>query len=205
MQQSSRHTRSHTIIVIWIVGALLLWAHPALSEPYLAVRGGYKCSQCHTNITGGGKRNAFGSIYTQTTLPYKIISASSLQNLLGYRDAADADYGTFVANTLADFLSFGANLRVENRTTFSEGPLETSNSFDITEANLYIEAQLLRDFLSFYVDERLGPSAAGSREIFGLIRVPRWGNVYFKGGKFLLPYGWRLQDDSAFIRDRNGH
>jgi hypothetical protein len=192
--------------VILICSVLILWTHPALSEPYLAVRGGYKCSQCHTNITGGGKRNRFGSIYSQTTLPYKIISASTLQHLLSPTGASTSgsNYGTFVTNTLADFLSFGGELRVENRTRFSEGPLETTNSLDVTEANLYLEALLLRDVLSFYVDERLGPNAASSREVFGLIRTPRWWNFYFKGGKFLLPYGWRLQDDSAFIRDRTG-
>ncbi len=184
----------------------MFWAQPAVSEPYLAVRGGYKCSHCHTNITGGGKRNGFGSIYTQTTLPYKIISPTTLQRLLSPTGAASGDpnYGTFVANTLADFLSFGGELRVENRTRFSEGPLETTNSLDVTEANLYVEARLLRDFLSFYIDEQVGPNAASSREVFGLLRAPRWWNAYFKGGRFLLPFGWRLQDDSAFIRDRTG-
>jgi hypothetical protein len=191
------------VILMW---GVLIWAHPALSEPYLAVRGGYKCSQCHTNITGGGKRNGFGSIYTQTTLPYKIISASTLHHILSPTGASSGDpnYGTLVTHTLADFLSFGGDLRVENRTRFSEGSLETTNSLEVTEANLYMEARLLRDFLSFYIDEQLGPNAASSREIFGLIRAPRWWNSYFKGGKFLLPYGWRLQDDSAFIRDRTG-
>ncbi|ETX03505.1 MAG: hypothetical protein ETSY2_33280 [Candidatus Entotheonella gemina] len=196
--------RISTVILLW--GVLILWTHPALSEPYLAVRGGYKCSQCHNNITGGGKRNGFGLIYTQTTLPHKIISASTLQRILSPAGASSADpnYGTFITNTFADFLSFGGDLRVENRTRFSEGPLETTNSLDVTEANLYIEALILRDFLSFYIDERLGPNAASSREVFGLIRTPRWWNFYVKGGKFLLPYGWRLQDDSAFIRDRTG-
>ncbi len=147
------------------------------------MRGGYKCSQCHTNITGGGKRNGFGSIYTQTTLPHKITSASTLQNILSHTGApaADPNYGTFIANTLANFLSFGGDLRVENRTRFSEGPLETSNSLDVTEANLYIEARLLRNFLSFYVDEQLGPNAASSREVFGLIRTPPLVEFLFQG------------------------
>lgn len=206
MQQTGYHTRCRVSTVILMWGVLMLWAHPVLSEPYMAVRGGYKCSQCHTNITGGGKRNRFGSIYTQTTLPYHITSASTLQHLFSptRASAGEPNDGTFIANTLADFLSFGGDLRVENRTRFSEGPLETTNSLDVTEANLYLEARLLRDFLSLYVDEQLGPNAASSREIFGLIRVPRWWHFYFKGGKFLLPYGWRLQDDSAFIRNRTG-
>jgi hypothetical protein len=189
---------------IWSV--LVIWVCSAHAEPYFAVREGYKCSQCHTNITGGGKRNRFGSIYTQTALPHTVVSASDLEAMMGHINAgaAEPDYGTFIPNTLAGFLSVGGDLRLENRTVFAEGPQEAQNEFSVTEANVYLEAKLLGEFLSFYVDERLGPGAASSREVFGLLRVPRWGNFYVKGGKLLLPYGWRLQDDSAFIRDRTG-
>ena len=38
----------------------------AKSEPYFAFREGYKCSTCHVNKTGGGKRNEFGSSFPQT-------------------------------------------------------------------------------------------------------------------------------------------
>jgi hypothetical protein len=206
MQRRGDQARHGVIIAICVWSMLAIWLDSAHGEPYLAVRGGYKCSQCHTNITGGGKRNRFGSIYTQTTLPSTVISAATLESLLSRTDAetTEPSYGTFVTNTLANFLSFGGDLRVENRTVFSAGSLETRNEFNVTEANLYIEAQLLPELLTFYVDERLGPGAAGSREVFGLIRIPRWWNAYVKGGRFLLPYGWRLQDDGAFIRDRTG-
>jgi hypothetical protein len=195
--------RRLVLISLWV---LLMGGGQAYSEPYLAVRGGYKCSQCHTNVTGGGKRNRFGQIYTQTTLPHTIVSSSTLHKALKAPSpgTADADFGTFVSTTLADFLSFGGDLRVENRTTFSEGPLETRNEFDLTEANLYLEARLLAEVLTFYVDEILGPGAASSREFFGLFRMPHWWNFYVKGGRFLLPFGWRLQDDGAFVRDRTG-
>jgi hypothetical protein len=206
MQRKSNPFHDHFSVTACVCLMVVIWTYSAHGEPYFAVREGYKCSQCHTNITGGGKRNRFGSIYMQTTLPHTVISAADLQALMGHgdTDAAEPDYGTFIPNTLAGFLSFGGDFRFENRTVFAEGPQDAQNEFSVTEANLYIEAKLLREFLSFYVDERLGPGAAGSREIFGLLRVPRWGNFYVKGGKLLLPYGWRLQDDSAFIRDLTG-
>ena len=202
MQRTPRWVGRNVLIYACIWAALATCAATGWGEPYFAVREGYKCSQCHTNITGGGKRNSFGLIYSQTTLPHTIVSVSSMQKLLG--DAADSDYGTFVSAALADFVSVGGDLRVENRTVFEEGPLETRNDFSVTEANVYLEANLLANFLTLYVDERLGPGGAGNREIFGLLRLPRLWNFYVKGGKFLLPYGWRLQDDSAFIRDRTG-
>ena len=206
MQSRSREAgrRAVVFVCVWLV--LGAWGARALAEPYFAVRGGYKCSQCHTNITGGGKRNDFGLIYSQTTLPYTIVTLPSLQKVFGddTPSAEPADFGTFLSATIGGFLSFGGDFRLENRTVLEEGPVETQNSFNITEANLYVEANLLGDFLTLYIDERLEPGGAGSREIFGLLRLLRKQNLYVKGGMFLLPYGLRLQDDSAFIRERTG-
>ena len=77
---------------------LLLTATPAAAEPYLALRTGLKCSSCHTNLTGGGNRNAYGGIFAQTQLPLKP--------------------GTVVSKNLTDFLLIGWDLRVEASGTF---------------------------------------------------------------------------------------
>ena len=53
----------------WVLlGALLLPGKALQAEPYVAVRTGFKCSQCHVSPTGGGKRTEFGVLYSQTNL-----------------------------------------------------------------------------------------------------------------------------------------
>jgi len=53
------------------------------------------------------------------------------------------------------------------------------------------------------VDEIVGPGGASTREAFALLE-DLWLDGYVKAGKFLLPYGLRLLDDAAFIRQRTG-
>lgn len=159
----------------------------AAVEPYLAVRTGFKCSQCHTNRTGGGKRNDFGNVYSQTRLPMTVVGVG--------------DEGPFMAPQLTSFLSVGGNLRVATSREFTgDSP---RNPIDIKEGTVYVEASVVRDVLTIYADQLIAPGSPRSRELFVLVgSLP--GESYLKVGKFFLPYGFRLLDDGEFIRQRTG-
>lgn len=159
----------------------VLSARAEIREPYLALRTGLKCSACHLNRSGGGGRNAFGSLYAQTTLPRRS--------------------GTVRNRALSEFLGIGFDLRASAWGTVGESTPRTS--FELDEANLYLEARLVDRVLALYLDQTVGPSQAGAREAFVLWET-RWLNGYAKAGKFLLPYGLRLQDDLEFIRRETG-
>lgn len=175
----------------WTVLAIAVAAlTTARAEPAFAVRTGYRCSQCHVNRTGGGMRNSFGSIYTQTTLPARLLPLAGGRNLL----PADPD-ALFAA---------GANFRFQQRWVDPEGAGETSSSFEIPEANLYGDVRLLRDRLDLYADVEVAPGGASAREAFGLFSVGDSWRGYVKVGKFLPSYGWRLPDDEAFVRQFTG-
>jgi hypothetical protein len=171
------------------------------AEPYFAFREGYKCSTCHVNKTGGGKRNEFGSSFTQTDFS-PILEAASESAL---------DFSTDIGESF----SLGMDFMIVHETLFSveesidEGGRNevykrgAENSFDIRSGSLYLEAQLLPEILTLYLDETVSPAGASNREAFVLYDdLPHGG--YVKAGRMLLPYGIRLWDDDAFIRQVTG-
>ena len=170
---------------LWILGTATMSAR---AEPAFAVRTGYRCSQCHVNRTGGGLRTSFGSIWSQTVLPARLLHRRDGRNLIP-------------ANPDARF-AFGADVRFQYLAVALENGEDTS-SFEIPEANLYAEVRLAPRRLSLYVDQKVGPSGSSSRELFGLLSFRKL-RAYLKLGKFLPPYGWRLPDDDAFIRSFSG-
>jgi len=157
---------------------------PAAPEPYLAVRSGLKCSACHVNRSGGGGRTAYGSVYAQTQLAMRT--------------------GTVRNRALNDFLALGWDVRALGSgvvTDYRSGSPRTA--IELSEANAYLEARVIERRLALYLDQTLGPGPATTREAFALIEgLPLHG--YAKAGKFLLPYGLRLQDDAEFIRAQTG-
>ena len=195
-----------SIVVLYFVPATVM------AEPYLAIRYGYKCSQCHFNPTGGGKRNLFGTIFSQTKMPNKVVSARDVNRFLSLgrswrEDLEDAPAeggpveSTFYSGYLTRFLSVGGDLRLNHRTTIRNANNTRSNTF-ATTANVYGTVELLDGALSVYADENFASGNVTSREFFGLLRGP-W-KSYFKAGRIMLPFGLRLQDDTAFIREFTG-
>jgi hypothetical protein len=161
-------------------------ALPARAEPYLAIRTGLNCDACHVNRTGGGERTAYGASYGATTLPWK--------KLLGDSKLFDGAVG--------DRVRIGADGRGGYVGHLPEsGPY--LGEILISEANLYLGADLIPDRLKFYVDEHVAPGGASSREAFAMYST-RWHGFYAKGGKIFLPFGLRLQDDDAATRRGTG-
>jgi hypothetical protein len=188
------------LAVLSLLVGLLAGVPPLHAEPYIAVREGLKCDFCHVNKTGGGKRTAAFAA-----------TADHFLRVPPLQPALDP------AGLLGGRVSLGANLRFSNRTLFrdepdAEGKVPNDRFFRKAEANdfvfnegvAYLEADLIPDMLTFYVDESFTPGPAVSREVFGLLTgVLPW-DIYLKAGRFFPPFGLRLQDDAAFTRSTTG-
>lgn len=161
------------------------WGTPAVAEPYLAVYKGLQCSACHTHPGGGGKRNAFGNAYAQTELPAQRVGDGDLW-----------------IGQLSKWFGVGGNVRGQYRYIDTPNEEEVSE-FDVKRATLYFEATVIPERLSIYVDQQVAPGGSLNREAYVKVR-DRTGKWHLAAGQFFLPYGLRLEDDSAFVRQATG-
>jgi hypothetical protein len=167
--------KTGTLIAPLLAAALLAPA-ASLAEPYLAVRTGYKCMVCHVNPTGGGKRNEFGATYGQTALP-----AERLDLRTGQPVPAGGSEPESWTGKLNDQFAVGADPR----------------------AQAYLEVKPIVDRLTIYLDERVSPGAATNRETYALLWFANK-SAYVKAGRMFVPFGLRIEDDTAFIRQVTG-
>jgi hypothetical protein len=190
-----------------ILAAVLCWPLSVQAEPYLAIQEGYKCSKCHVNMTGGGKRTDFANIYVQTRLS---------SNFLNWRDvlsASDEDVdddenplktdsaSSFFSGRLNDYIAIGGDFRALYERTEEPGN-PTDDLFRQRKQNIYLEVDLIPDRVIYYQTLVGGGDA---QEIFALLKGElKQEPYYLKVGQFFLPYGLRLQDDSAFTRANTG-
>src|SRR6201996_5026392 len=164
----------------------VLRAAPAQAEPYLALLEGYKCNVCHVNPPGGGLRNDFGLTYAKVLLP-----AETVDNALNSW-----------SGKLTDRLRVGGDLRADwTRDTAPNTP--SQQAFALEQFRVYADLTILPNKLGIYVDELIAPNGSQNEEAY-----VRYGSTtdgfYVKGGQFYLPFGWRLQDQSAFVRELTG-
>ncbi|MFK8016784.1 MAG: hypothetical protein AB8G17_15230 [Gammaproteobacteria bacterium] len=171
------------VVMMWaaVLGCLLLPS--ALAEPWIAVQTGSKCVACHVSPTGGGKRTPFGAAMAQTAL-----SAGTLTGVWN--------------GIITDRFSVGADAR-GNLASTRIPQRDDRFEFALEEALIYAEFHLIADKLSLYVDERVGPGGATNREAYALFWF-KDKRFYARAGRMFLPYGWRIEDDTAFIRQVPG-
>jgi hypothetical protein len=165
----------------WL-SVLLLTSAAARAEPYLAIREGLACAGCHVNPTGGGLRNTFGNVYSQQQLP--IVPLSD---------------GDVWSGQLLERFGVGANARFAAR-QFENDDRDDNLDFGTDRLTVYGSARL-NDHVSLYVDQQLAPGGSINREAWAKIQ---WNDFYVRAGRFFLPFGWRLEDNTAATRAVTG-
>jgi len=169
-----------------VLAFTLLSSFALHSEPHLAAKNNLKCAACHVNPNGGGMRNDFGRIYGQAVLPAKPSSFDSSKMA-----------------QLSPFLAIGADARFNALIQKSEQQNDqTSKSFEISSSQLYFNFVLPDSGISLYIDQQVAPGTAINREAFVMYQMAQ--GDFIKAGKIYLPYGLRIEDDSAFIRQATG-
>jgi hypothetical protein len=182
----SARTKITRLLALLLCVALGGGARVALAEPYLAVQQGYKCIACHVNPTGGGLRNSFGLVFAENVMPAATLPAG---------------VPVWLGQVVQDIVRVGGDLRTDwSRTTVPQSP--TQQQFALEQFRLYADVTVIPNLLGLYVDEEVAPGAAQTMEAYA-----RYGNTsdwYIKAGHFYLPFGWRLQDQTAFVRTVTG-
>ena len=178
---------SRKSLAAWMAAAVLLALGTQVqAEPYLAAQMGLKCAQCHVNPTGGGLRSVFGNSFAQTTLAQK-------------RIGAEEDLWT---GQVMKFLAVGGNARANYN--WEEVPHQDStNDFAVEEARAYFDFGVIPNRLSVYLDQRFAPGNSTNMEA----NVRFWfkeNSSYVKAGRMYLPFGYRFEDDGAFVRALSG-
>lgn len=170
-----------------LLAAAVTAVAPARAEPYLAVENGLHCRDCHTNPTGGGKRTVFGTTFARTQLSERILFPTD---------------GPGWNGSVHERIGVGGDLRGGYSDVDIPGAAGGSGT-DVSQGTLYAEFEAVRDTLSFYFDRKLAPGESEDREAYALI-TPGSNRYRVKVGQFFLPFGLRIEDDSAFVRQRSG-
>jgi hypothetical protein len=167
---------------------LLSLSAPVAAEPYLAVRQGLSCTGCHANPTGGGLRNAAGNAFGQNGLAARRIDTGEAQWL----------------GELNRFIAFGGDFRGSLAATDLPEGEDEDPAFAVDELRLYLDLRVIPDRLSVYVDQKLAPNGNRNLEAYGRLWFDESKRYYVKAGQMYLPFGLRLEDDSAFTRQITG-
>jgi hypothetical protein len=140
------------------------------------------CRACHVNPSGGGMRNEHGRQFSVEKLPMIELRPE-------FKEAADGA-------RINRFFSVGADLRFAYIRT--QGVSAFQDTFFTMQADIYIAFAPTEHLTVFYMDGQLQ-----NREVFGLIHGLSQ-NSHIKFGRFIPAYGLKLDDHTAFIREKLG-
>lgn len=175
---------------------LSVFSNNIFAEPYLAFKTNKQCSACHVNPIGGGARNSFGVYYGSQVLP------ETLGSIAG-DNPGQLSEGFLVGGDLRfnyDQTSRDQTSRDQTNRDQINGNNDSADtkSFNTKSAQIYFSLAPKGSKISLYIDQQIAPGSTLNRETYVLARLKN--NHYVKAGKIMLPYGIRLEDDSAFIR-----
>jgi hypothetical protein len=177
-----------SIGILVVVAALLAPWQRSWAEPYLAVESGLKCISCHTNPTGGGKRNLFGMTYARSNIAVTRIFESE-----------DAEGWNSEVNR---WLGIGGDYRGGYSSVDVPGSPDESD-WMTTRTTAYVEIRAAPGLVTLYADRHMAPDDSFDREAY-LLLTPKEGRYTVKAGQMFLPFGLRLEDDQTFVRQRSG-
>jgi hypothetical protein len=176
------------VAALWLVASALV-PNVGSAEPYLAVESGLKCSNCHVNPSGGGKRNLFGTLYGRNQ-----ISARALDLVEGK--------SPWTGDVVSRWFAVGGDFRGGYSSVETPG-FDDESETEISRATVYAEFRAIPNLLSLYVDQKIAPDDSENREAYLLLK-PKQGKFTVKAGQMFVPFGLRLQDDFTFVRQNTG-
>jgi hypothetical protein len=178
-----------SLMVAALLAVFALLPGIAAAEPYLAVESGLKCANCHVNPSGGGKRNLFGTLYARNQ-----ISARALDLVEGR--------APWTGDVSSRWFAVGGDFR-GGYTSVDIPSFGKQTDTDVSRATVYAEFRAVPNLLSLYVDQKIAPDGSDNREAYLLLK-PKQGKFTVKAGQMFVPFGLRIQDDNAFVRQATG-
>ncbi len=143
------------------------------------------CRACHINPTGGGMRNLHGRQFSVGKLPMQENTGEINEQLIE----------TAQVNPL---VTIGTDIRFAYLHADKASTTAYKDSFFPMQGDIYAAFTPAEHLVIYYQD-----GIQQNREVFGMINELA-ANAHVKFGKFIPPYGLKLDDHTSFIRDKLG-
>jgi hypothetical protein len=182
------------LVMAVAIGAFLI-PDEALARPELAAEENATCAKCHVNPLGGGQRNATGFFFSHN------LALEASTNALDKKDKSWRDFAPVVGEKLQlgmDARAMWHDMDEDEEIPDDQEP-SANSTFYLMQAVFYADAKVLP------VLDLVGAFDASQNtfEAYALIDDLPAG-LYFKAGRFILPFGLRVDDHTILTRQMLG-